>query len=302
MNHYGYDNDRFYIEWKSCNYIPSSIRDAWEYRARELHSQYKDKIIIGMSSGLDCQAVLYSFLVQNIPVKTAFFYMKGYNDFEYENLKILEKKFHFKINFLIEIDPNEVREEVIAEAELNNNPQRDPYLKKRFIKRLPNDHAFVYGNNGPNLFVQNDTWVTVDCPGDFGVLLASKFNTNERTGPIVIWEYSSEIAYAVLKDEYVKSLLTSFSYYRELDKDQGINKIPFYGYWDVYVKPFVYAKHWKDDLIYFPKYMGVEKIDYIMESPLFDYSTQLVVMKYNDLINLFESKTQTKKRYYGKDY
>jgi hypothetical protein len=300
MNHFGYESEKFYIEWSPCNYIPKNFRDAWEYRAREIYKDF-NKIILGVSSGLDSQIALYSFLNQKIPIKTAFFYMRGYNDSELLNLKILENKFNFLTDYIIEIDPLECKDDIINESIANGNVPYDTFLKKKFIQSLPDDYAFVYGSNGPNLFVRNNSWYVIDCPGDFAILLANAFRPGERKSPIVIWEHSSEIMYGFLKESYVISLMNTFSYQREIDKNLGNEKLPFYGYWDVYVKPFVYAKYWEDKLIYFPKNMGVEKIDYIMTGPNFNYYNNLVIMKYNELISLFEDFGSERKRFYARD-
>jgi len=299
VKHFGYEDGRFFIEWAPCKYIPKNFRDAWHFRAREIYDQ-NNRIILGISSGLDSQIALRAFLDQGIPIKTAFCYKKGYNDLELDQLRLLESKFHFSTDFVIEIDPIEYKEEIVHLSQSYGNIPYDTFLKKKFIELLPTDHSFVYGSNGPNLFVKNDTWYVIDCPGDFAILLSDVFKEGERESPIIIWEHSSEVMYSFLKEDYVISLLTTFGYQRDLDKNLGRPRLPFYGYWDVYVKPFVYSRYWEDQLMYFPKYMGVENIEYIMQGPKFNYENNLVVMKYDELISLFENSSYPGKKFYAR--
>jgi hypothetical protein len=294
VNYCGYDNEKFFVEWSPCDYLPLNVRDAWEYRARELYKQYPN-LILGISSGVDCQAILYSFLIQDIPIKTAFFYMKGYNDEEFEQLKQLEQKMNFETTFVIECDPMIVKDAVIAESKKNGHTPYDPFMKKHFINMLPADYAFIYGYNGPNIYVKNGVRYLIECPGDLSVLRTGVFKYNERA--VVNWEHDSAIMYSILTNEYVNRLMTAFDYYSNIDSENGDDRIPWYGYWDTYIKCMVYASQWGDSLIYFPKLSGLEKIDYIMHGPLFNYRDNLVVIKQQELLDFFKSKEQRKRFY-----
>jgi len=90
MIQYGRDDNDFYIEFKSKSREVGNIRQEFEIRARQLYEQ-KDNIVLGISGGLDSQVMMHSFLCQGLNVKTSFLYMPGYNDNEYECIKILEK-------------------------------------------------------------------------------------------------------------------------------------------------------------------------------------------------------------------
>ena len=43
---------------------------------------------------------------------------------------------------------------------------------------------------------------------------------------------------------------------------------PKHGYqrYDNHIKPLIYAKYWKDELEYYPKLSGIEKIEYLQKS------------------------------------
>jgi hypothetical protein len=296
-NYFGYENGKFYVEWESCEYIPLSIRDAWEYRARELFKK-NPNLILGLSSGVDSQAILFSFLSQGIPIKTAFFHMKGYNDEELEQLRELEEKMNFKTTFILDCDPFEIKDEVIEESKKLGHTPYDPFMKKHFIKRLPEDHTFIYGYNGPNVYVKNGKRYLIDCPGDLSILRTGAFNFENRIAPVVNWEHDSVIMYSVLTDQYVDRLMTAFDYYSNIDADAGDDRIPWYGYWDTYIKCMVYSNHWGDELIYFSKLSGLEKIDYIMNGPIFNYKDNLVVINQDELLTFFKSK-ESRKRFYA---
>lgn len=291
------NNNKFYVEWEPCEYIPLNIKDAWEYRARKLYKE-NDKLILGLSSGVDSQAILYSFLSQDIPIKTAFFHMKGYNDNEFDQLKELEYKMNFKTTFVLDCDPNEVKDKVIEESRKNGHTPYDPFMKKHFIKRLPEDHTFIYGYNGPNIYVKNGIRYLIDCPGDLSVLRTGAFKNEGRIAPVINWEHDSVIMYSILTDQYVNNFMTAFEYYSNIDADAGDDRIPWFGYWDTYIKCLVYANQWGDNLIYFPKLSGLEKVDYIMNGPIFDYRLNLVVIKQDELLEFFKSNN-SRKRFYA---
>ena len=64
----GLDQGIFYAEYESCRWPVGTIRQECDRRAVDI-AKHSNKIVLGMSSGLDSQIVLLSFLQQHIPIE-----------------------------------------------------------------------------------------------------------------------------------------------------------------------------------------------------------------------------------------
>ena len=84
MNH-GFEDGKWYIDYTSCTRPVGNMRQESDKRALDI-AQSNSKLMISLSAGIDSQSVLHSFITQDIPVETAFLYLPGYNDNEYNNL------------------------------------------------------------------------------------------------------------------------------------------------------------------------------------------------------------------------
>ena len=116
---YGLDqNDKYWIEYTSLPRSIGNMRQELDLACQRIANERKT--IISLSSGLDSQVVLHSFVQQGLPHECAFMYHPGFNDSEFQNIKILEKKYNFKCN-IIDIDPNRAewpspsRQEVVVQ-------------------------------------------------------------------------------------------------------------------------------------------------------------------------------------------
>ena len=70
---FGYLNNRFYIDVPSCRWEVKDFRTEVYRRAVNLYEQ-NNKLMLGMSTGLDSQIVLLSCLDQGIPIECVFMY------------------------------------------------------------------------------------------------------------------------------------------------------------------------------------------------------------------------------------
>ena len=63
--HWGFDeNNKFYVEHASCTRPAGDLREESDRRARDIYLNNPSKIMLCLSSGLDSQIALVSFLKQ----------------------------------------------------------------------------------------------------------------------------------------------------------------------------------------------------------------------------------------------
>ena len=93
---YGFENNKFYVDMPTISRPVISMRGENDRRAVEIANMC-DKITLGMSTGVDSQAMLHSFVTQDIPVECVFLYTPGYNDVEYERIPMIEKRWGVKV-------------------------------------------------------------------------------------------------------------------------------------------------------------------------------------------------------------
>jgi hypothetical protein len=293
---FGFEQDKFYIQYDSCDRLVGNLRQEFELRARELHNLNR-KLILGLSAGLDSQSVLHSFFSQGLNIDCAFLYQPGYNDIEYKNIKFLEKKYGFK-TMVVDIDPIKERERVMHLHQHLTLPPNQ-ILHMIFLERLPKDASILQGIHGPDFLRYNDEWYVFESANSFEISRLRAFLTVERNGKILGFERTPEILLSLLNDDIVTAFLYAHRYIEnnKLIYQNG-ESIPKIDYWDLYLKPFFYGKYWKDEIEYFPKYQGCENIDYIVNGPKNQYTKNLVAIPYHDLINFLRSGDKKKKVFY----
>jgi hypothetical protein len=292
------EDDKFFIEYASCGNDVGNLREESEKLALSI-SEYNKDIIISLSSGLDGQIVLHSFYSQNIPVKVAFMHLPGFNDIEFDRVHLLKEKYKFNL-IVKELDPNADKDELLKEYEETKIP---PYqlLHKKFLSSLPTDDTFIQGLDGPDFYYWNDVWNIIQTPNSFVNSRTRAFRLVQRKGVTFNWERNSNVLLSVLQDDIVVAFLHAYNNIvnNDLIYTSG-KKIPIIDHYDLYIKPFIYAKYWKDELEYFPKYQGCEGIDWIMNNKWHQYRENVAVIPLDELVKHLRSSPDSVKRYYQK--
>lgn len=291
---YGFLNKKWYVTIPGLKRKVGSVREEHEQRARDIYDQY-GKPMICLSSGLDSQVMIHSFYTQKIPFDCAFFYSK-YNQVEYEQLKILIEKYSLKPE-IITIDPYEYKDEIIAEGK-KYNLQLNQFFIKLFISKLPSEANIVQSIHDPYVHVDNKTgeWQFLTGLNSVEIIRDMVLKTLSRKGKNLWFGDSSELFYSILTDSTFVSGLHCHNYL----KGNGLHKtvlntspefLATLDKWDYYVKPLFYGKHWKDELIYFPKYTGFEHIDFLATKEAARVRTKehAVLIPYKELISNLES-------------
>jgi len=296
---WGFENQKFYIEYTSCTRPVGTLYEEFDRRALEIAESNIDDLLVSISGGVDSQAMLNSFLKQDIPVKTVFMYLPGYNDIEYDNLKLLDMKLQIKTE-IVDIDPYKYKEELEEEAE-KYDIQTNSLLHKKFFSMLPSSANIV--------FMDYDPYIHVDENWDF--FWYQGFNSTEvtrdralrllkREGKIIWFGDTSEMRTSLLDEEMLWSILYSWKYYygNGVTRDTGHKlRLRTDDRWDFYLKPFVYGKYWKDELIYFSKFSGFENVPFLYQKPLY-MKEHAVLVPLQEFIDFYKSCTKEKRRFY----
>jgi len=268
------DEIGFYIEYRQCHGSIGNLREEYNRRARDIIA-VDSKLILGISSGVDSQAALLSFMDQGIDIETAFLYMPGYNDNEYNNLKLLESAWGFKSQ-IIDIDPMACKEEVLA---VSNDLGIPPFqiLHRKFLSQLP-DINFLQGGDGPLITFVKDIAHFYEGYNTYEMSRKRAGDTLGRTAEYILFDKTSEIVVSTVKDDIMTAFINAHLLYTK----QGVRNIDW---WDVFIKPMYYGKYWGKDLMYFPKMSGAENIDYVMQGMEHEYKKDHILVPLDKLIN-----------------
>ena len=270
----GTDQTGFYIEYEPCRWPVGNLREEYNRRARDIIA-LNDNLILGISSGVDSQAALRSFMDQGIDIETAFLYMPGYNDNEYNNLKVLESAWGFKAQ-IIDIDPMACKEEVLAvSAELGIPPFQ--ILHRKFLSELP-DVNFLQGGDGPLITFINRVAHFYEGYNTYEMSRKRAGDTLNRTAEYILFDKTSELVVSAVKDDIMTAFINAHGLYTK----QGVRNIDW---WDVFVKPMYYGRYWGTDLMYFPKFAGAENIDYVMQGEEHNYRQDHILVPVDKLLS-----------------
>ena len=298
---FGIDADtgnKFYVEHTSCTRTAGTLREESDRRARDMYMD-NPKLMLCLSSGLDSQIALHSFKSQGIPVECSFLRLGGFNDNEYTNLKVLEKKYGFTAN-VIELDPNTCREE-LEDLSTKLDAHLNHCIQHKFVSELPKDYDVIQVLHDPWLITRKDTAQHYIYQSYYDPEIAryrALSAIEGRTGKIQMFGNSSEYFLSSINDELFHYFLKSWIYYDGngfMLHDLKVNDVLRYEY---YIKPMLYAKHWGDDLIYFPKFSGYENIDWLYKSVRRIQKERQCFIPWKDLIKHYQNCDGTTKRYY----
>jgi hypothetical protein len=286
---YGFENNQFYVEFPALTRVPGNMREESDYRARELAS-VGSKLILSMSSGVDSQSVLHSFYTQGIPIECVFYYMPGYNEVEYQQLQLVKKKYPVRID-VIDLDPMQYEEHVMITAEKESiHPVQ--LMQSIFTGLLPDDADVIQMVHDPFVRITKDEkfyfYQGYHSPE---ISRIRAMELLKRKGRYIPYGDPTEFLYSILNDDVYKAAIYTHRYF----DGNGLLKENFHldsvDRWDFYIKPIIYGKYWRDELIYFPKYGGWEDVPFMNNNtsrPELKMSTTSLYRKTAILIPYFE--------------
>lgn len=297
---HGFENGKWYIDYQSNQRPAGNMRQESDLRALEI-AKTSSKIMISFSSGIDSQSVLHSFRDCDIPVETAFLYLPGYNDQEYSRIKILDKKYGIKTH-IVDFDPYDYEDEIVAEEE-QYGIQANSIIQKKFLSLLPDDYDFISITHDPYVHIslkeQQSYWFMGYHTPE--VHRQRAFELVPRRGKFIFYGDTSEFLSSILNEEIYHACIRSWSYFAFNGLSKPGVQLQTVDRWDYYIKPLIYGKYWKDELIYFPKFAGFENVPFL-QTPL-QYRKHAVNIPLREfLVFLNSCNGETKRFYENVDY
>ncbi len=284
---YGFEDGKFYVEYHGCTRPVGNMREESDQRARDIVEQ-GGNFMLGFSGGLDSQAVLQSFRDIGAPIETVFLYLPGYNDNEYEQVKLMDTKYQIKTH-IVDIDPMSVREEVERLSLELDIPGKNNILQSIFLSKLPDDVHFIQMVHDPYCYVHNDYSKFQYFFGYYLPEISRKraFDRLNRRGKNIFYGDTYEFLLSILNDDVFRGAFEAAKYFDGNGLDLEGKYLKTVDRWDYYIKPIIYGKYWGDTLTYFPKFQGFERIEYLQGNPLF--RKHATAIPYYELINILKT-------------
>jgi hypothetical protein len=292
---YGFDNEKFYMEFVSITRPVGNMKEESDRRARWIAETGK-KFMLGFSGGLDSQSVLHSFYTQGIPLETAFLYLPGYNDNEYQQVKFIDKKYGINTH-IIDMDPMSVKDEILELSEKLDIPGKNNLLQAKFLSLLPDDYDFIQIIHDPFIYV-NPSYNLYYYQGYYlpEINRYRAFKNLGRTGRNIFYGDTTEFLLSIIDDEIFRAALIAARYYDGNGLSIPGKMLKTVDRWDYYIKPLLYGKYWGSSLTYFPKYQGFEKIDYLQGNPKF--KKHAITIPYKEFLEFLKTPGGKIKRFY----
>jgi hypothetical protein len=299
---YGFENDKFYLDINACARPAGNMKQESDRRALEI-AERGTKLMLGISSGVDSQSVLHSFYTQGIPLECVFFYMPGHNEVEYEQLQIVQKKYGQKIE-IIDLDPFTVKDEILDFSAANRiNPIQ--VLQRKFLSMLPDDYDFIQMIHDPFVYVSpTSKFYYYQGYSSPEISRTRAYESLNRKGKFIPYGDNSEFLYSILNDDVYRAALYTHKYFDGNKLTKPNCHLLTVDRWDYYIKPLIYGKYWKDELIYFPKYGGWEGVPYLFGDCDGRVDTSkwprmnAIAIPYFEFLDHLGSNTGLAKRYY----
>lgn len=293
---YGFDQEKFYIDFKSSLRPFGNMREEHEQRALEIATLSKD-LYLGLSGGVDSQSILHSLVRLKADFTAVFFYMPGFNDNEYENVKILSKKYGIKVS-VVDFDVITNESLIKEEAEKYDMPTFINVLHRNFVKQLPVSCDFVQMTHDPFVFINPHSGNSYFYQGYYLPEISRHriLQTLNRTGNNFVWLDKPEFLLSILCDDVFRSAICTARYFDGNGAVIDGKDLKTVDRWDYYIKPLIYGKYWKDELIYFPKYVGTEKIPFIKGNHKFKLNAMAI--PYQEFIDFLSNQNNVNKRFY----
>ena len=285
---YEYVADKFILHVNPASRL-LNFRDACVARASELAASLQNPVL-SLSGGLDSQIVLHSFYEQDLKLDCIFRHFPGFNDNELENISLLQKKYNFHLT-TVSIDTDSLKELILAEYEQTGIPPNQ-LLYKHFCSKLPDDLDIIQGLDGPNIYrhSKDKRLYYMESYNSFEFARRRAMDMLPRSGKFVSFEKNSNMLLSILREETMVSFLNTYDYFFN-NQVEGVKVIDL---WDVYIKPYIYYKYWKQELAYFPKYQGPEGIDWIIDGPRHEYTKRMISMEVDDLLEHLKTGQTTR--------
>jgi hypothetical protein len=292
---YGFDNDLFYVDFVSCSRQPGNIKEESERFARDIANR-TSKILVCNSGGVDSQCAIHSFKTQGIDIETAFLHLPGYNDNEFNQVKLVDEKYKIKTK-IVEIDPLSAESEIVKQTEQLDVSNRNALLHRKFIDQLPEDYLIIQHIHDPLVYVNPNSGNKWYCQGYNSAEISRARAFESLSREVVFFGNTPEYLVSVIGDDVFKAAIVTAKYFDENGAKINGKNLKVTDRYDYYIKPLLYGRYWGDELIYFPKFSGFENIPYINDHMDAERIHALTI-PYFEFLDFLNTKGSITKRVY----
>ena len=290
--YYGFEDNKYVLKINPATNTTFNFKEACMFRAKQLYDNLTYPVL-ALGGGMDAQIVLNCFYAQGLKVDCVFRYYPGYNDIEYAWVLELQKKYGFKL-IKIDIDSSVVEQEIKDQYEQTKiHPVELIYAK--FVSLLPQDMDVVQGFEGPIIVKGANKLHLLESYNTFELLRRRAVSLVDRKGKFVSFEKNSNMLAATLQEELFQGFLETYDYYAGHRFTSDLKSL-LVDAWDLYIKPFVYYKHWGKEIEYYPKYQGSEGIKWL-EGYRTYYRNRMIILETTELKNFILSDNKEYKRF-----
>ena len=291
---YGFDDkNNFYIDVTPLARPVGSPRVEFAERANFILQTYND-CILSFSGGTDSQATYLAFKDVGVNIPCAFMRMKGYNDNEYENVQQCISKWNIDVT-IVEIDPYKEKDTILAQSQEHKIPPNQ-ILHSIFLEKISDKLTWIEGFNGPDPYVHNGKHYILESANSVEYARLRAYKQRNKRHTVVGFEKDEHLLASVLMEGTLTSVCNAWNYYNIPGLSyEGEEPISIINYWDLFIKPTFYGKNWSNDLLYFPKYQGCEKIDFIVNGMIHNYRENHMFIEIKDLLDHLVNGTKTKR-------
>lgn len=286
------DPSNFSVTYNSPSRKVKSLRDEFNVDAVTLSNQI-GPAYISFSTGVDSQVIARSFLDMKLDVEFVFLHVVGCNDLEFNRLSECEKFFGIKVR-VITLDVEAHKEQWLTD---NNNNEIDSIAHYPFAymcSQLDNDIPIItQGSVEPAIVGLNKNKVAIY--HDYYESMELRFKLMNKHRKVYDFPASPESIASYYTDENMQLFVSTISYYNNGLK-QDNEAIPYSQYYNLYAKSFVKGRHYKDDIIWYPKLTGAENFPLWLKK-IGHKTTARVSVPYWDLVEFLTTETNTSKKY-----
>lgn len=246
------------------------------------------RVNLSFSTGVDSQIALRAFLDANIEPNVYYLRYVGYENEEYIRVKECEDFYNIRIN-VIDLHLDDLQHEFIT-RNTNNKLESMRQVPFEYLSKLiPNQYPLV--SIGPHDMGQQFFGATTERANIYWNYFQGelqRFRMMNKYRKIFDFPYSPEALATTYTDEVIKTFSRTVRYYRET-----ASFVPVYDFWKIFIKPMLYGKHYKNDIIWYGKLTGQENLPKWFYDRTTRYITEsAITANYWELVNFIENNRQ----------
>ncbi len=280
--------ENFSVTYHSPRRKIGNLREEFNNDAVELSTNL-GMVYIAFSSGIDSQIIARSFLDMGLDAEYVFLHNKGKNDLELKHVLECEKFYGIKVR-KIELDINEYKDVWRADNEKHFASSITQYPFLYLSEQLEEDWPIITQGKAEPAIV-GDRKDIMSIYHNYYEDMELRFSLMKNRRQVFDFPVSPEAITSYYTDDNLKTFASNIKYFA-----QNQIKISQSQFFNMYAKPFVKGKYFKDDVIWYSKLTGTENYPDWMIAANYIKETRVSVPYWN-LVDFLENTIDQEKTY-----